>query len=354
MWRYVMLGFIPLALGLDWAEANSLLVFLASALAIVPLASLMGEATEHLATFLGPTVGGLLNASLGNAPEIIIALFALSRGLEDVVKASLTGSIIGNLLLGLGLAMVAGGAKYSVQKFSTASASLSASMLFLAGVGLLIPTFFQISTTTPDAAKTLSLEIACVLLVVYASGLLFSLVTHRHFFSPDKAREAEEHAGEAHAPWSKGKALGVLAAVTLVLAGMSEVLTGAIEGASTTLGLTPIFAGIFLLAPVGNMAELLNAVRFARKNHMELSFGITAGASAQVALLVAPLLVLASRFLGDKPMDLHFTNLEVIAIVIAIFSGRNLWTDGESSWMEGVMLIAIYVLLGVGFFHLPA
>jgi Ca2+:H+ antiporter len=356
-----LLIFIPVAIVLDWIGVNPILLFVVSALGIVPLAGLMGDATEALAKYLGPTLGGLLNATLGNAPEIIISLFALNRGLIGIVKSSLTGSIIGNLLLGLGLSMVAGGIKVKTQTFDPRVARINGALLVLASFGLIVPAIYGITPTGIDnPARHISHEIAVILFLVYLASLVFTLVSHKPVVGKAgvKAEKAEcgepvVEVDEPEVDWSRNKAIAVLAAVSVALAFMSEILTGAVDPAAKSMGFTPLFAGVFLLATVGNAAELLNAVRFARKDKMDLAIGITVGASTQVALLVAPVLVFAGWFLGQD-MNLLFTRYEMWAVVLAVFITRLLIYDGESTWLEGLMLIAIYLMLGVGFFHLPA
>jgi Ca2+:H+ antiporter len=355
-----LLVFVPVAIALDWWGASPILVFAASAAGIVPLAGLMGDATEALAEYLGPTLGGLLNATLGNAPEIIISLFALKRGLIGIVKSSLTGSIIGNLLFGLGVSMFAGGLKVKTQKFDSRVARINGALLVLAAFGLIIPAIYRMSPAAgEDTSRHVSLEIAVILFVVYLGSLVFTL-TQKAVMGTAGVKAEKIEAGEPVADveevevgWSRNKALAILAGVTIVLAVMSEVLTGAIDPAAETMGLTPLFAGVFLLALVGNAAELLNAVRFARKDKMDLAIGVTVGASIQVALVVAPILVFAGYFMGQD-MNLHFTRFEMWAVVLAVFITRMLIYDGESTWLEGLMLIAIYLMLGIGFFHLPA
>ena len=356
-----LLVFIPVAIVLHWLNVDPILRFIVSALAIIPLAGLMGDATEALAAYLGPSLGGLLNATLGNAPEIIISLFALYRGLINIVKSSLTGSIIGNLLLGLGLSMFAGGLKVKIQKFEPHVARINGALLVLAAFGLIVPAIYgNIPRGTDNPAKHISLEIAIILFLVYLSSLVFALVTHKAILGKAGVKAEKEEAGtpaaeadDSQPGWSRGKAICILAAVSIALAFMSEILTGAVEPAAEKLGFTPLFAGVFLLATVGNAAELLNAIRFARKDKMDLAIGITVGASTQVALLVAPILVFAGHLLG-KDMNLLFTPYEMWAVVLAVFIARLLIYDGESTWLEGLMLVAIYLMLGVGFFHLPA
>jgi len=354
-----LLAFIPVALALDWWGASPILVFGASAAGIIPLAALMGDATEALAEYLGPTLGGLLNATLGNAPEIIISLFALRRGLIGIVKSSLTGSIIGNLLFGLGVSMFAGGLKVKTQKFDSHVARINGALLVLAAFGLIIPAIYRMSpAAVAGTGRHVSMEIAAILALVYVGSLVFTL-TQKAVVGKAGVKAEKIEAGaptaeveEIEVPWSRNKALAILAAVTIVLAIMSEVLTGAIDPAAEMMGLTPLFAGVFLLAVVGNAAELLNAIRFAREDKMDLAIGVTVGASIQVALVVAPILVFAGYFLGQD-MNLLFTRFEMWAVVLAVFITRTLIYDGESTWLEGLMLIAIYFMLAFGFFHLP-
>jgi Ca2+:H+ antiporter len=354
-----LLVFIPVALALDWWGASPIVVFAASAAGIVPLAGLMGDATEALAEYLGPTLGALLNATLGNAPEIIISLFALKRGLIGIVKSSLTGSIIGNLLLGLGVSMVAGGLKVKTQKFDSHVARINGALLVLAAFGLIIPAIYRMNpTVVAGGRRHVSMEIAAILSLVYLGSLVYTL-TQKAVMGTAGVKAEKIEAGkpaaeveEAEVSWSRNKALAILAGVTIVLAIMSEVLTGAIDPAAESMGLTPLFAGVFLLAVVGNAAEMINAVRFARKDKMDLAIGVTVGASIQVALVVAPILVFAGYFMGQD-MNLLFTRFEMWAVVLAVFITRTLIYDGESTWLEGLMLIAIYLMLGFGFFHLP-
>jgi Ca2+:H+ antiporter len=355
-----LLVFLPVALALDWLGFNPILVFLASALAIVPLAALMGDATEALAEHLGPTLGGLLNASLGNAPEIIISLFALQKGLIAIVKSSLTGAIVGNLLFGLGLSMIFGGARFRTQKFDPHVAGMNAALLTLASFGLIIPAMYRMSHVAGrDPGEEVSLEISMVLFAVYVASLVFTLVAHKPLVGKAGVKAEKQEAGskveedeEEKTGWGRGKALSILAAVAIALAIMSEVLTGALEPAADSLGVTHRFAGVFLLAMVGNAAELINAIRFARKDKMDLAIGITVGASTQVALLVAPILVFAGYVLGQK-MDLLFSPYEMWAVVLTVYITRTQIYDGSSNWLEGVVLVGLYFMLGIGLFYLP-
>jgi Ca2+:H+ antiporter len=338
-----LLIFIPIAIGLYWYGANSLLVFGMAAVTIVPLSKIVGSTTETLGAFLGPTLGGLLNASMGNAPELIIGVFALKNGLITVVKASLTGSIIGNLLLTLGLAMFAGGMREKHQKFNIHAARLAMSMMFLAVGGLMVPALFHF--TSRSAEHEISIQIAAILLIVYVLSLVYTLFTHRKLF--ETAQPAELVVVK---PRSWKPALGLLAAATVVLAVMSEILTDALEPATEQLRINEVFAGIILLASVSNVSGIMNAVVFARKNQMDLAVSSVIGAATQIALLVAPALVLVSLFL-PTPMDLLFSRLELVALTISIFISRNMTIDGESDWLEGAMLIAVFLMLGIGFYY---
>jgi Ca2+:H+ antiporter len=353
-----LLVFIPIGIGLDRFGASPILVFLTSALGIVPLAGLMGNATEAIARFLGPTIGGLLNATLGNAPEIIISSFALRAGLVDMVKSSLTGSIIGNLLFGLGISFFAGGIKYGRdQKFDPRAARQNSALLTLASFGLIVPAISQFNAS---ASRSISRECAVVLFVVYLASLVAIFANRRAVIGKEavkakleeKAKRPDEVGETPETGWSRNKALVILAAVTVTLAIMSEVLTRAIEPASQSLHLSPIFSGVFLLALVGNAAELFNAIRFARKDQLDLCIGITVGASTQVGLLVAPVLVFVGMIIG-QPMDLIFSPLELLAIVLAVYVTRNLIYDGESNWLEGLILVGVYFLFAIAFLHHP-
>jgi Ca2+:H+ antiporter len=349
-WLDLLLIFVPVTLGLAFVQPNHLSVFVSAALAIIPLAGLLGRATEHLTAHVGAGVGGLLNASLGNAAELIIALVALREGLHDVVKASLTGSIIGNILLVLGASMIAGGLKYERQKFNQTAAGTGSSLLLLSAVGLIIPALFHLTASDRGVAveRELSLEISIVLFAIYVMSLVFSLRTHRHVYT------GGEH-GTSHdeKPWSRGRAIGVLTIVTVLVALMSELLVGALDHAAATLGLTQIFVGVILVALVGNAAEHSTAVMVAMKNKMDLALSIAVGSSLQIALLVAPILVFASYLFG-KPLDLIFTPFEVAAVTISVLIVGFVSGDGESHWMEGVMLVGVYVMLAIAFYFLPA
>jgi Ca2+:H+ antiporter len=354
----LLLVFVPLALAAEHLHWGALSVFSFSGLAIIPLAGLMGKATERLAARLGAGVGGLLNATFGNAAELIIALVALRAGLHDVVKASLTGSIIGNVLLVLGLSMVAGGLKREKQAFDRSAAQASAALLMLAAIALVVPAAFHFAAEGAVATQKitaerelalergLSLEISVVLFVAYLLSLLFTLRTHAHLYTG----AAEEH---AHEKVDVGRALATLLVATAFVAWMSELLVGAVEETSHALGLTEVFVGVIVVAVIGNAAEHSTAVLVAMKNHMDLALNIAIGSSIQIALFVAPVLVFASYVVGAGPMDLRFTPFEVLSVLAAVGVVNVVSQDGESNWLEGALLLAVYLVLGIAFFFLP-
>lgn len=345
-----LLVFVPVALYLEHAHPQAhTWIFLAACLAIIPLAGWLGQATEHLAARTNEALGGLINATFGNAAELILAAIALHKGLYGVVKASLAGSIIGNLLLVLGAACLAGGLRHRVLQFSGPGARSQASLLVLAAIALILPAGFH-HVAGPRAAEweyDLSLEIAIVLMVTYFASLLFSLHTHRQLFGAGGAAEGD------HAAWSTGKSLAVLLAATALVAWMSEVLVGSVEQAAHTFGMSSLFVGVIVVAVVGNAAEHSSAILMAVKNRMDLSLGIAIGSSVQVALFVAPLLVIASYWVGPRPMDLVFSPPEVVAVALAVAITAQIAGDGESHWLEGVLLLAVYLILGIVFYFLP-
>ena len=360
-----LLVFVPVAFALRYVPGwqNGTALFIVSALAIIPIAGWMGHATEQLAHRMGEGIGGLLNASFGNAAELIIALIALRAGHIEVVKASITGSIIGNLLLVLGVSIFAGGLRFKTQKFNKTAVCASCTALILAASALVIPTVFHFAAArspggwTPEAEQRLSLAIAFVLIATYGAILLFSLVTHKQLFvggEADIASSDAEAAGDDHAtPWSIRKSVGVLLAATVAVAWVSEFLVGAVEAAQHSLGVTEVFVGVIIVAIVGNAAEHSTAITMALKNKMDLSIGIAVGSSLQIALFVAPVLVFASYFFPHR-LNLEFTLPEVAAVVIAAFVTDQIAGDGECNWLEGVQLLALYVIIGLLFFYLPA
>jgi Ca2+:H+ antiporter len=353
----VLLIFVPIAIALEYVvHARAEWIFITSCLAIIPLAGLMGKATEHLAEHVGEGIGGLLNATFGNAAELIIAIMALRAGLHDVVKASITGSIIGNILLVFGLSALVGGARYSIQSFNKTAANLGTTMLTLAAIGLVVPAIFHyivVGGEVPVAEQELSLEIAVILMVTYVLSLVFTLKTHKHLYAGGHGGdEADEAIGTEG--WSTSKSLGVLLIATAFVALMSEFLVGAVEATAKSFGMTQVFVGVILVAIIGNAAEHSTAVLMAIKNKMDIAINIAVGSSIQIALFVAPLLVFLSYFIGSQPMDLIFTNFEVLAITLSVAIMALISQDGESNWMEGVQLLAVYGIVGIAFFYLPA
>jgi Ca2+:H+ antiporter len=345
-----LLILVPVTLGLELlAPASHTLIFLGSCLAIVPLAGWLGRATEELAHRAGEGVGSLLNATFGNAAEMIIAIAALQKGLYPVVKASLTGSFIGNILLVLGGAALAGGMRHKQQKFNTVAARAQATMLTLAAIALVMPASFHYLAGPAGriSEKSLSLEISLVLLCTYGANLLFSLHTHKQLFAGSTPEEAPVDA------WTMRNAVLVLMGATALIAWMSEILVGSVAPAAASFGMTGIFLGVIVVAVVGNAAEHSTAVMMALRNRMELSIGIAIGSSLQIALLVAPVLVIASHFIGPRPMDLVFTPAEVLAVFLAVLITGQVAADGETNWLEGVQLLAVYLILAVVFYFLP-
>ncbi len=352
-----MLVFIPICIGLELTHADPAWIFITAGLGIIPLAGLMGTATEHLAEHYGAGIGGLLNATFGNAAELIIGLVALRAGLLDVVKASITGSIIGNVLLVLGASLMAGGLKFETQRFNRTAASVGTTLLVLSTIGLIIPAIFHMMITGhPEVhEQELSLEIAIVLFVCYILSLIFSLRTHSHLYVGEVSEESEDAIEEALGvhTWSQKKSLVVLLIATALVAMMSEFLVGAVEHTAKAWGLSDVFIGVILVAIVGNAAEHSTAVLMSLKNRMDLAINIAIGSSIQIALFVAPLLVFCGYLFG-QPMDLLFTTFEVLAVATSAWIVVLITADGESNWLEGVMLLAVYLILGLAFFYLPA
>jgi Ca2+:H+ antiporter len=345
-----LLIFVPVTIGLEvFVPERYLLIFIASSLAILPLARWMGDATEQLAAHFGEGVGGLLNATFGNAAELIIALAALRAGLHDVVKASIVGSIIGNVLLVLGAAMLAGGLRHQEQHFNAVAARSQATMLVLAAIALILPAYFQSAVgTTTQGLDRLSVSISIVLLLAYLLNLAFALVTHRALFA------GSHEADEGKAQPSKARAISVLAGTTVGIAWMSEILVGTIEPATHELGLSKIFVGVFIVAVMGNAVEHATAIFAAMKDRMDLSLSIAIGSSVQIALFVAPVLVLASLFLGPLPMDLAFPAGLVLLVLVSVLITAQVANDGRSDWLEGIQLLTIYLVLGLTLFFVPA
>ena len=350
----VLLALIPVSLALDWLDVGDVWVFIASALAVVPLAGLIGYATEQLSLRAGPGVGGLLNATFGNGAELLIAGFAVLAGLPDVVKASLSGSILGNILLVFGAAAFAGGLGRRSQTFSATGASAKNLMLFIAVAGLVMPAVFDLTVLgnlkeSSPALDRLSLLTAGVLLLAYVAGLIFSLRTHSDVFSQSETKRAEREAPELT---TRAAAL-VLFAATIATAVVAEVLVGAVDGAAHALGMTDLFVGFIVVAVVGNAAEHYSAVTFARKGQMQLAINIAKDSSTQIALLVAPVLVIFS-FLVGRPMNLVFHAFELFGLGLAVIAVALASLDGESNWYEGVLLLALYAIVALATYFVPA
>jgi Ca2+:H+ antiporter len=387
---YGFLGFIPISVAARFLGWGDLIIFVTAALAIIPLAGWMGAATEEIAVVVGPSLGGLMNATFGNATELIIAVFALRAGLVNVVKSSITGSIIGNLLLVMGLAMLLGGLKFKEQTFQPTIARLNASSMNLAVIAILLPTAVDFTSTgiAQPVLQKLSIAVAIVLMLVYGLTLLFAMKTHSYLYDVGIAEEdisiaglgvdvdtisadisADEsaltnphgnlhndpHSDNSHAELHKPNLkfwIGVLIAATLVVAVESEFLVGALEVASKQLGLSELFTGVIILPVIGNAAEHATAVTVALKNKMDLSLNVAVGSSMQIALFVAPLLVIIGAFMG-QPMDLDFNNFELLSVVVAVFVANSISADGKSNWLEGTLLLATYAVISLSFYFHP-
>jgi Ca2+:H+ antiporter len=350
LWAFVLLLFLPVSVGLQIMVGAGIATFITAGLGIVPLAWFMGIATEEIGKHAGPGVGGLLNATFGNATELIIAVFALTRGLQDVVKASLTGSIIGNLLLVLGLSMVAGGLRHKTQSFSREASGIHTTMLLVAVIGLIMPALYVFSARATGAVNAavldeMSLGIAAILLAVYVFGLIFSLKTHRDIFNPVSEKEEKSR-------WSLRGAVLVLVVATLLVAGASELLVGSLEVVRISLGLTDLFLGVIIVAIVGNAAEHGSAILMARRNKMDLSLAVAMTSTTQIALFVAPVLVFVS-LLTAQVMTLDFEVFELVSVALSTALLASVVSDGRSNWFEGLLLVMVYAMIGVAFFVHP-
>ena len=346
----LLLVFVPIAIILELMHANDTAIFITSALGIVPLAGLLGEATDALAHRVGQRIGALLNATLGNAAELIITIVAIRAGLLEVVKASITGSIIGNVLLVLGLSLLVGGVKHGFQKFSRRGASVNVTMMTIAIIGLLVPAIFAqaIEPRNHDAVEYLSIGVAIALMLAYVLSIVFSFrLPHE-----DKHELPGETSTPEHTAWGVNRALVVLTVSVIFIAALSEILVGAIEPLVREQGLTELFVGVIVVPIIGNAAEHLVAVEMAMKNKMELTLGIALGSSLQIALFVAPLLVFISLLFGN-PMSLVFNTFELVALFATVLIAAFIAFDGESNWLEGVQLLIVYAILALAFFYLP-
>jgi Ca2+:H+ antiporter len=348
---YILLIFAPIAAALEFAHADHLVLFVISAIALIPLAKLIGDSTEHLGTHYGPTAGSLLNVTFGNAAEIIIAVTAISAGLLDLVKASITGAIIGNILLILGLSIVAGGFRYKEQSFSRENIGVQSSMLFLAIIGLAVPTILATTILSPSEnqgqVQLLSDALAIILLIVYILGIVFTFITHKHLFTPLETSEDMQESHGTH--WSKKKSFLLLAASMAGVIVVSEILVASVETTGKELGFGQLFVGAVIVGIVGNAAEHSSAILLSLKGKIELSIGIAAGSGTQIALFVVPILVFAGIAMG-QPFTLVFTLLELATIFLAAIILNLIVHDGRSNWFEGVMLTAVYIIIAIAFF----
>jgi Ca2+:H+ antiporter len=343
--RYLLI-FVPLSIIGHYVEFSDSVVFLLSCLAIIPLAGYLGEATEELAVYTGPKFGGFLNATFGNATELIIAYFAMRAGLFDVVKASLAGSVLGNILLVLGFSIFAGGLKHKVLKFDAIQGSFTSTMLLFSLIGLSLPAVFTYSipeSVLENKYENYSLLIAAILLVIYVIGLIYSFRTQQDVYGVEHAEDMDSH-------WSKKVSIAVLAACTILIAVESELLVKTIEPMTQALGIKKMFVGLILIPIIGNAAEHSTAVVMALKNKMDISIEIAVGSSLQISLFVAPLLVIMSHFY--KPMSIVFLPIEIFTFAASVLIANKIVSSGETNWLEGLLLISIYVIIAIGFFVL--
>lgn len=341
---YYLLVFVPVSILMHVLHiGNATVQFFITGLSIVPLAALLGEATEELAKYTGPKIGGFLGATFGNVTELIISIFALKAGLFDVVKSSIAGSLIGNILLVLGFSMFAGGLKFKTQHFSKGSVNTTLTLLTLAVIGLIVPAVatdnLHLTESNPTKYMGLSIGISIIMLIVYLCSLYFSFFTHKDVFGTEHEL--------VYPKWSRNKSLGVLMAATLVVAIESDILVSTIDPMTAQLGLSKLFVGLIMLPIIGNAAEHSTSVIMALKNKMDISIEIAVGSSLQIILFIAPILVLISLLF--KPMTLIFNLYEILALVAAVLIGNKVCNDGESNWLEGVQLISVYLILAITF-----
>ncbi|MCB2298754.1 calcium/proton exchanger [Clostridium tagluense] len=340
--RYLLI-LIPVSIVFKFMHLSPTLLFITSALAIIPLAGLMGEATEEISVYSGPRIGGFLNATFGNATELIIAFFALKEGLFEVVKASIVGSVIGNILLVLGASMILGGCKFKTQSFNKKAVEVSSSMLLFSVIGLSIPAIFT-HTVKVDLLtskyESLSIAVALIMFLIYILGLYFSFFTHKDIYG-------SEHKGDVQSKWSLKKSILVLIIATLCIAIESEFLVGSVEAMTKAIGFSSFFVGIIIIPIIGNAAEHSTAVIMALKNKMDVAVEIAIGSSLQIILFVAPILIFLSLLF--KPMSIIFNEFELVALIVSVIIANRVASDGESNWLEGVQLIAVYIIIAICF-----
>lgn len=339
-----LLIFLPLSVIAELIHLDPKWIFVMSALSILPLAGILGEATEEISIYTGPRVGGFINATFGNATELIISFFALKAGLFDVVKASIAGSVLGNVLLVLGVSMLAGGCKYKTQYFNKHAINVSSSQLMFSVIGLCIPAIFMY-TISPDVQNTskyeiISICIAVIMLLIYIAGLFFSFYTHKNLYT-------SEQEGDLLAKWSLKKAIIILVSTTVLIAIESEFLVGSVEPMTESFGISKIFVGIILIPIIGNAAEHSTVILMAMKNKMDVAVEIAIGSSLQIILFVTPVLIFLSLLF--KPMSIVFTTFELVALALAAFITNKIAEDGESNWLEGLLLIFVYVIIAICF-----
>lgn len=342
----VLLVFIPISFTSEFMHLSPTLMFILSALAIIPLAGLMGEATEEISFYSGPRIGGFLNATFGNATELIISFFALKAGLFDVVKASISGSVIGNILLVLGASMLMGGMKYKSQSFNKQALEVNSSMLLFAVIGLTIPAVFT-HTVSPELLNTqyegLSVIVAIIMFIIYLMSLIFSFYTHKDLYSVD-------HSEDSTSKWTLKKAIFILTVSTVLIGLESEFFVGAVEPMTQEIGLSEFFVGIILIPIIGNAAEHSTAIVMALKNKMDVAVEIAIGSSLQIILFVTPVLIFLSLLF--EPMSIIFNEFELVALLFAVLIANRVSNDGQSNWLEGVQLLAVYLVMAVSFFVL--
>ena len=353
-----LFAFIPITFILEYSHASDSMIFFSAALSIIPIAKLIGEATENLAHYTGDAIGGLLNATFGNAPELIISVIALNAGLYDMVLASLVGAILANLLLATGMAFFIGGIKHHDQKYNPVSVRVYTSMMFIAVSSLIIPSafgrFFGDNEAYHANQMNLNILIAISLLVAYILYLVFMIKTHPDFFISVETKDKNDGNGEGHKHWSVKRAVSTLVAASVAAAFMSEVLVGAAEGTGKELGMSAAFIGVVFVAVIGGAAESISAITMGAKNKVDLTMGIALGSSIQIALFVAPLLVLLSFFVGPRPMYLNFNRAETGSVLLAVLLTAVIAGDGHSNWYKGIQLITLYVLIAIMFYFIPA
>ena len=356
---YLLLIFAPISFFLDQINLNPILLFIVSILSLIPLAKLIGDSTEHLASHYGSTVGSLLNVTFGNAAEIIIGIIAISAGLIDLVKASIIGAILGNIMLIFGLSMIVGGIRHKEQSFNRENAGLQSSMIFLSIIGLAIPTLLAITAFQPESVngeikiQLLSDSLAIILLCVYIAGIIFTFVTHKYLFTSAVHSNENNNALSSISlkHWSKKKSFLILGLSMLGVVVVSEILVGSVEETGKRLGFGEMFVGAIIVGIVGNAAEHSSAILLARKGKIDLSIGIAAGSGTQIALFVVPILVFAGIALG-QPFTLEFTLYELVTLFLAAIILNLIAHDGKSNWFEGVMLTAVYIIIALGFYFL--